>query len=150
MPAAPAVILMFVDMLPNKSKYVNMFLVSTTETAETFQTTVATRSPCCAPIGDASLSGEEAVQLASILKALADPVRLQLMSIIMNAPEGEVCTCDLPEAVGRSQPTVSHHLSLLVKAGLVERLQRGKWAWFRANPAQLADLAKILTPPNCC
>ena len=74
------------------------------------------------------------MELATVLKALADPVRLRLVSMVASAPEAKVCACDLPEAVGRSQATVSHHLSLLVRAGVFEREQRGKWAWFSLRP----------------
>lgn len=76
----------------------------------------------------------DAEQLAAVLKALADPVRLRLLSIIASAPGREACACDLPASVGRSQPTVSHHLSQLVAAGILDREQRGKWAWFRLRP----------------
>jgi ArsR family transcriptional regulator len=67
-----------------------------------------------------------------------------LVSIVATAESGEVCACDFPAIVGRSQPTVSHHLSLLVKAGLFEREQRGKWAWFRLRPERLAALGDVL------
>jgi ArsR family transcriptional regulator len=84
-----------------------------------------------------------------LLKALADPVRLRLVSIIATSETGEVCTCDLPALVDRSQPTVSHHLSQLVKAGVLSREQRGKWAWFRVRPEQLDALrAALAVPPR--
>lgn len=103
---------------------------------------------CCAPLVRAPLSEGDADELAAILKAIADPVRLRLVSIIASAATGEVCACDLPELVDRSQPTVSHHLSLLVKAGIVDREQRGKWAWFRLRPDRLAAVAGVLTEPT--
>jgi ArsR family transcriptional regulator len=109
--------------------------------------TARTETACCPPIAGAVLDEHQAAELADALKALADPVRLQLVSIIANAPTGEVCACDLPEAVGRSQPTVSHHLSLLVNAGLVEREQRGKWAWFSVRGERLADLGGAISLP---
>ena len=90
----------------------------------------------------------EAADLADVLKALADPIRLRLVSIVATAPTGEACACDLPAAVERSQPTVSHHLSLLVEAGVLEREQRGKWAWFRLRPERLAELSGVLSPPT--
>ena len=99
---------------------------------------------CCSPVMAAPLSEAEADDLAALLKALADPVRLQLVSLIASAPNGEMCTCDLPELVRRSQPTVSHHLSILVAAGFVDREQRGKWAWFRMRPERLATLRAAL------
>jgi ArsR family transcriptional regulator len=99
---------------------------------------------CCAPLLQFALDEEQATDLAEVLKALADPVRLRLVSIIGTAEAGEVCACDLPDLVERSQPTVSHHLSLLVKAGVLEREQRGKWAWFRLRPERLAELGDAL------
>jgi ArsR family transcriptional regulator len=99
---------------------------------------------CCAPLLQFALDEEQATDLAEVLKALADPVRLRLVSIIGTAEAGEVCACDLPGLVERSQPTVSHHLSLLVKAGVLEREQRGKWAWFRLRPERLAQLGDAL------
>jgi protein-tyrosine-phosphatase len=84
---------------------------------------------CC--VLEAPLDEHEADTLAHQLKALADPVRLRLISMIATSPTGAVCACDLPHAVGRSQPTISHHLGQLVNAGILDREQRGKWAWFR-------------------
>jgi ArsR family transcriptional regulator, arsenate/arsenite/antimonite-responsive transcriptional repressor len=99
---------------------------------------------CCPPVTARRLDEAAAVELAGVLKALADPVRLQLVSIIATAPEGEVCTCDLPALVERSQPTVSHHLTQLVRAGLLDREQRGKWAWFRIRPDGFAAIRAAL------
>jgi ArsR family transcriptional regulator len=98
---------------------------------------------CCAPLTTTVLDEDEADGLAEVMKALADPVRLRLVSIVAAAPTGEVCACDLPGQLGRSQPTVSHHLSLLVRAGILEREQRGKWAWFRVRQGQLDAIAKL-------
>lgn len=86
----------------------------------------------------------EAEELAAAFKALADPVRLRLLSMIAEAEGGEACVCDLVEPLDRSQPTVSHHLSVLVEAGLVEREKRGKWAWYRAVPERMAVLRAAL------
>ena len=91
---------------------------------------------CC--VVEAPLSDADATDLAEVLKALADPVRLRLVSLLATAPTGELCACEFPNAVDKSQPTVSHHLGLLTAAGLVEREQRGKWAWFRLCTGQLA------------
>jgi len=99
---------------------------------------------CCAPIGAASLDEAQAIELAAVLKALADPVRLRLVSLIAGHPDGEVCACDLPALVDRTQPTTSHHLSQLVKAGILDREQRGKWAWFRVRVERLDALAAVL------
>lgn len=104
-----------------------------------------TTASCCAPLLRAALDEHEADELAEILKALADPVRLRLVSIIASAESGEVCACDLPGLVDRTQPTVSHHLSLLTKTGIVDREQRGKWAWFRLRPERLDAIAATLT-----
>src|SRR5690348_16879142 len=83
---------------------------------------------CCATLRTSRLSEESAEELAAVLKALADPVRLRIVSLVASATAGELCACDLPTLLDRSQPTVSHHLSLLVSAGVLEREQRGKWA----------------------
>ena len=97
---------------------------------------------CCAPLLAAELDDRDAEDLARILKVLADPIRLRLVNMAAHA--GELCACDLPPALGRSQPTVSHHLSQLVKVGLLEREQRGKWAWFRLREEQLDRVRNAL------
>jgi ArsR family transcriptional regulator len=102
---------------------------------------------CCSPLLEDPIGVTEAETLAAGFKVLSDPVRLRLLSLIANAPGGEVCACDLTEPVGRSQPTVSHHLSILVGAGLVEREQRGKWAWYRVVPERVEVLRGALSLP---
>lgn len=97
---------------------------------------------CCEPLLSSELSDSDAETLAVVLKALADPVRLKLVSSI--AATGEGCACDFPAIVGKSQPTISHHLSQLVNAGILEREQRGKWAWFRVNQERLATIRTVL------
>lgn len=82
--------------------------------------------------------------LAKVFKALGDPTRVKLMAMIAGSSEGEMCVCDLTEPVGLSQPTVSHHMKLLVEAGLVEREQRGRWAYYRPTIDTLATAAKSL------
>jgi ArsR family transcriptional regulator len=99
---------------------------------------------CCSPVTGGRLDEASAAELAGVLRALADPVRLRLVSIVATAPAGEVCACEFPELVGRSQATVSHHLSLLVRAGIFDREQRGKWAWFRLRPDTLAAVRAAL------
>ena len=99
---------------------------------------------CCAPVLAAPIGSDEAEELAAGFKLLSDPVRLRLLSLIANSPSGELCACDLPELIGRSQPTVSHHLSLLSAAGLLTREQRGKWAWFRIEPDRIDILRRAL------
>jgi len=103
---------------------------------------------CCGSVSGAAPTETQATELATALKALADPVRLRLVSIIATSPIGEVCACDLPDSLDRSQPTVSHHLTLLVNAGLLEREQRGKWAWFRLRYERLGELSALLAPPT--
>ena len=93
---------------------------------------------------DGPLDEAEATELAAVLKALADPARVRLVSMVACSPTGEICACDLPGALDRAQPTVSHHLSQLVKAGILDREQRGKWAWFRLRPERLASLRVAL------
>lgn len=101
------------------------------------------QDPCCPPLLSSPLSDADADALAATFKALADPVRLKLVSII--AASGEGCACDFPAAVDRAQGTVSHHLSQLVKADILHREQRGKWAWFRVNPERLATIRNALS-----
>jgi len=97
---------------------------------------------CCAPITAADLSQDEAETMATRLKALSDPARLRLISLI--ASNGEMCVCDLTEPLGLSQPTVSHHLKVLSNAGLVHREKRGKWAHFTVNEVELNHVAHSL------
>lgn len=105
---------------------------------------------CCPPLLAAPLSEGDAAELAEVLKALADPARLRLISIIAAAPEGEACACDLTEPLDRSQATVSHHLSQLTRAGILRREQRGKWAWFRLSPDRLNDICRALGNQGGC
>jgi len=95
---------------------------------------------CCASVLAAPLGTADAAELASGLAALADPVRLRLLSILAAAPEGEVCVCDFVEPLAKSQPTVSHHLKVLSEAGLVHGDRRGKWVWYSLNRDRLAEL----------
>ncbi|MFP3907964.1 MAG: ArsR/SmtB family transcription factor [Acidimicrobiales bacterium] len=99
---------------------------------------------CCEPLLNAPLSESEAEDLAAAFKVLADPARLRLFSLIASAGQGEACACDLVEPLGKSQPTVSHHLAVLTDAGLVTREKRGRWAWYRANADRLAVLGDAL------
>ncbi len=99
---------------------------------------------CCAPLAAAPLDAPQAEQLAHVLKALADPGRLRLLSLLLAAPEGEACTCDLTEPLGLSQPTVSHHLKKLAEAGLVTGERRAVWTYYRVNREALAAAARLL------
>ncbi len=105
--------------------------------------TIATLA--CPPLLAGPLERAEADQLAAALKVLAEPARLRLLSLIQAQPGGEACVCHLTEPLGLSQPTVSHHLKVLLQAGLVEREQRGSWAFFRVRPEPLAALRGVLT-----
>ena len=102
---------------------------------------------CCEPLLETAIDQRGADELAEAFKVLADPVRLRLLSLIANAPTGEVCACELVPALGRSQPTISHHLSTLVDAGLLTREKRGKWAWYSVVPERFATLRDALAAP---
>ena len=108
-------------------------------------TTEPATAACCLPVLDAVLDDEQAAELAAAFRVLADPVRLRLLSLIAAAEAGEACACDLTEPVGRSQPTVSHHLSQLTEAGFLTREQRGRWAWFAVVPERLGVHRDALT-----
>lgn len=99
---------------------------------------------CCAPLAAEVLSARDAAALARQFAALADPVRLRLVSLLATASGGAVCACDLVEPVGRSQPTVSHHLKVLAEAGLVTSERRGRNIWYAAVPAALEVLRTAL------
>ncbi|MFI9487044.1 ArsR/SmtB family transcription factor [Promicromonospora sp. NPDC052451] len=100
---------------------------------------------CCAPLVREAADPETAAELAHVFKALGDPTRVRLLSVIAAHDGGEACVCDLTEPVGLSQPTVSHHLKLLVDAGLLTREQRGKWAYYSVVPGALNRLGVLLT-----
>jgi ArsR family transcriptional regulator, arsenate/arsenite/antimonite-responsive transcriptional repressor len=99
---------------------------------------------CCPPLSAEPLSQAQAEQVAPLLKALADPVRLRLMSLIASHPGGEACVCDLNDAFDLSQPTISHHLKVLHEAGLVDRDKRGVWAYYRIRTEALASLGALI------
>ena len=101
-------------------------------------------SDCCPAVLSAPLSQEQAGELATDFAALADPVRLRLLSLLASAPAGEVCVCELVEPLQRSQPTVSHHLKILVDAGLITGEKRGRWVWYRVVPERLRRLRSVL------
>ena len=100
---------------------------------------------CCAPLVRQPLSAAEATDLARTRKAIADPARLRLLSMIAAHEGGEACVCDLTEPLRLSQPTVSHHLKVLVDAGLLTRDKRGVWAYFTLVPGSLDNLADVLS-----
>jgi ArsR family transcriptional regulator len=103
---------------------------------------------CCSPVTGGVLDEASAERLAAVLKALAEPTRLRLVSLVAAQPDGEACICDLTALVVLSQPTVSHHMKVLVDAGLFEREQRGKWAYYRLVPGALDSVAAALSMPE--
>lgn len=105
---------------------------------------VTAAGECCASVREPELSEVDATALARGFAALADPSRLRLLSLLTTAEAGEVCACDLVEPLGRSQPTVSHHLKVLFEVGLVAREKRGIWVWYRAVPERLDQLRGAL------
>ena len=101
---------------------------------------------CCTPLAREPMSDTQAVAVAPLLKALADPVRLRLMSMVLSHEGQEACVCDLLPAFALSQPTISHHLKVLHDAGLLARERRGVWVFYRARPDALAAMAELFTP----
>jgi ArsR family transcriptional regulator len=106
---------------------------------------MADRDGCCTPLTGEVLGEPDAIALAHGFAALADPTRLRLLSLLTSAENGEVCVCDLTGPVGRSQPTVSHHLKALTDAGLVTGEKRGRWVWYRIVPERVTQLRAALT-----
>lgn len=102
---------------------------------------------CCPPLTAQPLSQAQAEQIAPLLKALADPVRLRLMSLVASHAGGEACVCDLNDAFDLSQPTISHHLKVLHDAGLLAREKRGVWVYYQVRPEALASLAALVSYP---
>jgi ArsR family transcriptional regulator, arsenate/arsenite/antimonite-responsive transcriptional repressor len=100
---------------------------------------------CCPPVLRAPLGADEAEEMAAALRVVADPARLRLISLLAAAQSNEACVCDLTEPLGLTQPTVSHHLRVLADAGLVEREQRGRWAFFRLVPERVEILRGALS-----
>lgn len=105
----------------------------------------ATVQDCCEPTSQPGLGAEDAKRKALVFKALADPNRLRLLSMVKAEASGESCVCDLTEPLGLGQPTVSHHLKILVDAGLLHREKRGTWAYYSLIPGALDDVAGMVT-----
>jgi ArsR family transcriptional regulator, arsenate/arsenite/antimonite-responsive transcriptional repressor len=99
---------------------------------------------CCSPLTQEPLTADAAERIAPLLKALADPVRLRLMSMIASHADGEACVCDLNDAFDLSQPTISHHLKVLHEVGLLDRSKRGVWVYYAIRADALAEVAKLL------
>jgi ArsR family transcriptional regulator len=103
---------------------------------------------CCSPLSREPLSRDQAERVAPLLKALADPVRLRLMSLVASHAGGEACVCDLAGAFDLSQPTISHHLKVLHESGLLDREKRGVWVYYRARTGALASLGALISEPS--
>lgn len=103
---------------------------------------------CCAPVLTGRLGATEATELAALFRALGDPGRLRLLSLLAAQPGGEACVCNLTEPLGLSQPTVSHHLKVLTEAGLLERERRATWIYYRLRLDRLEQLCGTLVPPK--
>jgi ArsR family transcriptional regulator len=106
----------------------------------------ASEASCCPPMAQQSVDAVTAGTLAPAFKALGDPVRLQLMSMIASAPDGEICVCDLTPAFAVSGSTISHHLKTLREAGLVDAERRASWVYYRPRPGLMRQLATLLDP----
>src|SRR5215213_3818362 len=99
---------------------------------------------CCSPLTKEPLSSERAGRIAPLLKALGDPVRLRLLSLVASHADGEACVCDLHEAFDLSQPTISHHLKVLHQVGLLDRSKRGVWVYYSVKANAMADLGALI------
>ncbi|MEV0675066.1 metalloregulator ArsR/SmtB family transcription factor [Actinosynnema sp. NPDC050436] len=109
---------------------------------------VAAGPPCCSPLVREPLTAEQSTGLARMFKALADPVRLRLLSMIASHDGGEACVCDLTDAFDLTGPTISHHLKVLREAGIIDGERRGTWVYYRALPSALRTLSDVLTTPD--
>lgn len=103
---------------------------------------------CCTPLHEGAIGQEKAEGMAPVLAALADPVRLRIVSMLLAAPDGSCCGCDLTEPLGLAQPTVSHHLKVLRQAGLVAGERRGRWVHYRVVPERLDEISRALSPES--
>ncbi len=130
------------------SMFVNACGIMDDMATATAPLTTSDVAACCSPLTGGVLDTPAAERLAAVFKALADPARVKLVSLIAAADGGEACICDLTEPLGLSQPTVSHHMKLLVDSGLVSRDQRGKWAYYRVNHKALGNIATAVSPPR--
>jgi ArsR family transcriptional regulator len=108
------------------------------------QLTPVETAACCPPLTLQPLSAEQAERVAPLLKALADPVRLRLLSLVASHADGEACVCDLNDAFDLSQPTISHHLKVLHEVGLLDRTKRGVWVYYAVRADALADLGALI------
>jgi len=99
---------------------------------------------CCEPLAREPLSAQQSIELARVFKAMGDPVRLRLLSLIASHVGGEACVCDLTDVFDLSGPTISHHLKVLRDSGLLDREKRGVWVYYRVNPQALSDLGALI------
>lgn len=120
----------------------------TTATSQPVTASGADATPCCGSVTDAGIDESQADELAELFRALADPARIRVLSLVANATAGELCACDLTGPLDRAQPTVSHHLAILVDAGLLTREKRGRWAWYRLVPQRLDQIRALLAVPQ--
>ncbi|HKX13926.1 MAG TPA: metalloregulator ArsR/SmtB family transcription factor [Propionibacteriaceae bacterium] len=117
-------------------------------TATSMRTELPLLGDCCSPVVREVIQPPEAEVLAVGFKALADPTRIRLISLVAAHEDGEACVCELTDPVGLSQPTVSHHLKILADAGILTREQRGKWAYYRLVPGTLNALSALIASPS--
>jgi ArsR family transcriptional regulator, arsenate/arsenite/antimonite-responsive transcriptional repressor len=103
---------------------------------------------CCSPLAREPLTEQQAVELARVFKAIADPIRLRLLSLIASHEGGEACVCDLTDAFDVTGPTISHHLKVLRESGLIDGERRGTWVYYRVHPEVLARLSAVLVPAD--
>jgi ArsR family transcriptional regulator len=122
--------------------------MSTVQLVTSERPTLPLLADCCTPVVRQVIEPDEADVLAAGFKALSDPTRLRLISLVAAHAGQEACVCDLTEPVGLSQPTVSHHLKLLTDAGILTREQRGKWAYYKLVPDTLNTLAGLIASPS--
>ncbi|OZM72601.1 transcriptional regulator [Amycolatopsis antarctica] len=101
---------------------------------------------CCSPLAREPLSEPQAVELSKVFKAISDPIRLRLLSLIASHEGGEACVCDLTDAFDVTGPTISHHLKVLRESGLIDGERRGTWVYYRVHPGVLARLSAVLVP----
>ncbi len=132
--------------MSDSSTFVNACAIMGGMGTATAPVTAGDVATCCSPLTGGVLDTAAAERLAAVFKALSDPARVKLVSLIAASDGGEACICDLTEPLGLSQPTVSHHMKLLVESGLVSRDQRGKWAYYRVNAEALDRIATAVAP----
>ncbi|TDB91895.1 transcriptional regulator [Actinomadura sp. KC216] len=107
-----------------------------------------TTPACCAPLSTSGLDETDAIELAAVFKALADPIRLRLLNMIASADDGEACVCDLTVPFDLTAPTISHHLKVLRQAGLIDGQRRGTWVYYRIIPERLTRLSGLFALPS--